>query len=633
MQRVSLFFELWRNMGTRYMLFRIWFAIATKAGYLKWRFPTELKRVKLPTLAEWRTIAIPYFFESKASLRFEKNRDEKLKEIAEGILNGKYPYFSSLNYQINDIHDWITNPDSGFHYDPNQHWSEVPDFSLERGDIKYVWERSRFSYLYTLIRYDYHFEFDLSETIFTHIESWIDNNAYNRGPNYKCSQEMSLRVLNWFFALQYYKHSPALTETRFDKIMQSINGHLEHIFGNIHFSRIAVRNNHAITETMTLWLSGLLMPYLPKAEKWYKKGKAWFEQEIAYQVYQDGTFLQFSMNYHRVVVQLLTYALAIDAKSGNQLSSVIRDRAEKSLRFLRTCQDDLSGKLPNYGQNDGALFFPLNQTDYRDYRGQLQALAAVLHLDLKYGEGAWQEDMAWFGLDNQILTPADFPLEGIASFDIGGYYTLREMPALTFIRCGRHADRPSQADNLHLDIWVNGENVICDAGTYKYNVEWQTAHYFQSTSAHNTCTLGDESQMQKGPRFVWRKWSQSLEAAWIEHDDAWVFQGDLSAFHQIDEGTTHRRIVKKSKGQPMWEINDTIGQTPKTEGLDMKQYWHLPKAQKEKLSISASSLEEQQLYPKGVEAFISNYYGQKETADGFYYSSKTKSIATKIVIQ
>ena len=51
-------------------------------------------------------------------------------------------------------------------------------------------------------------------------------------------------------------------------------------------------------------------------KNWGKKGKKWFEQEIAYQIYEDGTFLQFSMNYHRVAVQLLTWAIQL-AKLNN----------------------------------------------------------------------------------------------------------------------------------------------------------------------------------------------------------------------------------------------------------------------------------------------------------------------------
>ena len=102
-----------------------------------------------------------------------------------------------------------------------------------------------------------------------------------------------------------------LTEDRFNKIMNAIYWQLHHVYHNINFSRIAVRNNHALTETLMLFLSGLLFPFLPNTKKWSKKGKNWFEEEIAYQIYKDGTFLQFSMNYHRVAIQLLTWGIRL----------------------------------------------------------------------------------------------------------------------------------------------------------------------------------------------------------------------------------------------------------------------------------------------------------------------------------
>ena len=84
---------------------------------------------------------------------------------------------------------------------------------------------------------------------------------------------------------------------------------MDHVYHNINFSRIAVRNNHAITETSMLFICGTLFPFLPNASKWKIQGKRWFEKEIIYQIYEDGTFLQFSHNYNRVVIQLLTIAL------------------------------------------------------------------------------------------------------------------------------------------------------------------------------------------------------------------------------------------------------------------------------------------------------------------------------------
>ena len=80
------------------------------------------------------------------------------------------------------------------------------------------------------------------------------------------------------------------------------------------------------------------------------------------------------MNYHRVVIQLLTWGIALAQRNGECFSEHVYQRAYQSVNFLYQCQELSNGYLPNYGSNDGALFFKLNDSDYRDYRPQLDAL-------------------------------------------------------------------------------------------------------------------------------------------------------------------------------------------------------------------------------------------------------------------
>ena len=47
----------------------------------------------------------------------------------------------------------------------------------------------------------------------------------------------------------------------FKRIINSIYWQIDHVYKNINFSRKTVRNNHAITETLSLYLSGLLFPF------------------------------------------------------------------------------------------------------------------------------------------------------------------------------------------------------------------------------------------------------------------------------------------------------------------------------------------------------------------------------------
>jgi hypothetical protein len=519
--------------------------------------------------------------------------------------------------------DWITNPESNYKYDSSKHWTEIADYSNKAGDIKYVWEKSRFSYLYDIIRYDYHFEKDCSAFIFSEILSWITSNPINQGPNYRCSQEISLRVLNWTFALNYYKYSTNLTNEIFDKIQFAIYWQMDHVYRNINFSRIAVRNNHAITETLTLYIAALLYPQFPDSAKWKQKGKKWFEEEIAYQVYKDGTFLQFSMNYHRVVVQLLTWAIVLAEKNGDSFSEVVYERARKSVEFLRTCMIDESGYLPNYGANDGALFFKLNSADYRDYRPQLAALATALKIDFDFTEEA--EDVQWYSLKTNGLKKWR-PGNGIHAFEKGGYYIFRETDSLTFIRCGNHKDRPSHADNLHLDVWYKGENILLDGGSYKYNTDKETLNYFFGTASHNTIMLANYDQMKKGARFIWFNWTQVKEVYYQETKNTYRFKGSIFAYTHISKQIVHEREVSKVKDQPIWIIKDTIVNKP--HNLSMKQLWHLP-LEHFPVNWRSTDKDYNAITEQEEDGYVSSLYGYKEICEMIIFETDTNQIITE----
>ena len=614
-------------MGWRYVAFRARHEVLRRSGLLKSKFPTAPSYKQYMTLAEWKLIPVRFFFADKESLTFPRQPEADLKEKFEQLKNGQFLLFNSTLADLGKNYDWVTNPDSGHKYDIKKHWTEIADISKEAGDIKYVWEKSRFSYLYDIIRYDYHFNEDCGQFVFAEILSWIESNPVNCGPNYRCSQEMSLRVLNWTFALHYYRNSPHLTEAIFDKIQYALYWHMHHVYNNIDFSRIAVRNNHAITETLTLYLAGLLYPGLPGAANWKKKGKAWFEEEIAYQVYEDGTFLQFSMNYHRIVAQLLTWAITIADQNKEKFAPVVYTRAKRTYTFLRTCMIDENGYLPNYGANDGALFFKLSTADYRDYRPQIQALAAALGTELLFNTS--NEDAHWYGIFENARKTWQ-PANGMHSFPDGGYYIVREPRTLTFIKCGSYKDRPSQADNLHLDIWYQGENILPDAGSYKYNTDDATIRYFSGTESHNTVMLDDKDQMLKGGRFIWYHWTQALKAEMKEDTARFIFEGEVSAFTYIDKGIVHKRTVVKQKWLPVWEIRDEIVNAP--AGMKMRQLWHVLSSTGNKVRITAKNTSGGDVKPQKQEGWYSSLYGQKQKEIQYCLTTEDNIIDTMIKV-
>lgn len=609
-------------MGTRYVMYRIQHEFEKKLGLLKKIHPTSLKSNNIILLNEWRNLKNPFLINEKEKLSIPKNQFEILKEKTERILGGELLFFNANWINLGRDYNWITNPSNAYEYDINKHWSEIPDLSEEAGDIKFVWEKSRFSYLLTLIRYDYNFEEDLSEYVFAEIESWIDANPINQGPNWRCSQEISLRIFNWCFALYYYQNSNALTQSRWEKIQNVIYASVHHVYHHINFSRIAVRNNHAITETLFLTLSHILFPFISETKKWAEEGKKWFEEEIDYQIYEDGTFLQFSMNYHRVVIQLLSFGISVYTNNKLQFSDIVYEKAYKSLNFLYQCMQDENGWLPNYGSNDGALFFPLSDTDYRDYRPQLNTLHFILTGKFLFDDKIIVEDILWNGtvVNSLKLYPQINKILGTQQFDKGGFYLCRSNDYFTFIRCGNHKDRPAQADNLHIDIWHKGQNVLRDSGTYKYNTDSDKLKYFMGSESHNVVMVNNESQMLKGGRFIWYYWSQCVNAGWEETENEFIFKGKINAFLFINKNATHQREIRILKKIPQWIIKDEL---ENLENYSMKQIWHPGNI---KLKIKSDTKNQFEF-----DSYNSDYYGKYTDEKSIYFSFNSK-ISTTITL-
>jgi len=555
--KISRIVDFISNMGWRYIAFRLWHLFQIKTGIFKNKFPAQPQLKSFISLNEWKALDIPFFIDGKESLNIKKELSSSLELRFRESVKNNITFFNSTSLQLETESQWSVNPSNGFKYDMYKHWSQIPDLSKEAGDIKFVWEKARFSYLYDIMRYDYHSGEDQAAFVFSEIEDFIDKNPLNLGPQYKCSQEISLRIFNWTYALHFYKKSTVLNEELFVKIMNAIYWQLHHVRNNIHFSRIAVRNNHAITETLMLYLSGLLFPFIPETKQWSKDGKKWFEQEVDYQIYEDGTFLQYSMNYHRVAIQLLTLGIRLSELNDDEFHPIVKERANKSL-------------LPNI-------------------------------IDKTQNE--------------------------LSSFEKGGYYIINEKRSKTFIRCGSYTDRPAQADNLHLDLWVDGVNYIWDCGSYKYNTEEHYMKHFTGTAGYNTVTVNGQDQMLKGGRFIWFYWIKKAKAKLVKNNN-FEFEGSIDAYRQLRTIHHTRKVVKEPKALS-WQVIDTVG----SKSQLMTQHWHINPATFEKITFVALDESGKEIKPMLEEKWMSSYYGVKEPSIALKFETTSTTITTKILIK
>lgn len=620
MIRIFQWYRLAYSMGLRYVFFRLFFELSRKSGLLKQVYPVDPKFQTWITLGEWRQKAPPFFFKSRKELP-SSSLSPALNEKAQRILKGEVQFFQGEWKKI-ESNDWHTNVSTGYKYDATQHWTEIPDFHPTYGDIKYVWERSRFSFIQTILRYDVASGLDSSEWVFAQIESWIERNPINRGPNYQCSQEISLRIFNWTLALYFYREAPGLTEERFERILFHIYWQLRHVRANINFSRIAVRNNHAITEALALYTAGLLFPFFEEAAEWKVSGKRWFEEEIAYQIYEDGTYLQFSFNYHRVVIQLLTWAISIAHQHEEKFNETVYHRSYASLKLLLHSQDAVSGQLPNYGANDGSLFFQWNDEAFRNYRHSLDTLHFLLTSANVYEIPF--EDRQWFGVSGgmKLFSPISVS-EGVFSFAKGGIYGFRNNELLVWVNCVMYHNRPSQADALHLDVWFRGKNILRDGGSYLYNTSKELVKYFFGTESHNTIMVGEHDQMVKGPRFIWFDWSEAVTAKWKEESEEKIFLGTVKVYRQLGY-VIHQREVRINSSTNSLSVADKI---TGAKGRVFRQLWHLDPVMKDAIHLNPTS---QSVEKVESVKYYSPMYGVLEDSLQIEFQTNDEIISTQI---
>ena len=471
--------------------------------------------------------------ELKKSIRgLAKEDKEKLTETADKCAKGIIHGFSSINLDYGNPIDWQLNPLTQKRCDSKKKWYQIPDFDPERGDIKVTWEASRFSHFITLTRAYLLTGNTKYYTAFSEqLASWLKNNPYSYGANYKCGQECSIRMVNALLAYTVFKSEGVAIEEDASNVKELIDRCYRKVLSNFFYAYKCIKNNHTISELMGMiigaWCSG--------DDEQLKKAICLLDEVIDEQFTKDGGYRQFSFNYQRLALQDLECILSIGPVLGVTLSEQSREKIKNAALLMYQCQDD-TGDVPNYGSNDGALIFPLTSCGYRDFRPTVNAVYALLTGRQLYEDGKHQEELLWFVGTNRV---SDYKKDNVprisSQFKDTGLYTLRDANSWAMIVLNQFTSRPGHMDQLHLDLWVDGVNVICDSGTYSYANELGKS--LTKTKGHNTVAVGNKEQMKTYGPFLTYDWTDSR----LRECNETQFEGTVIS----KNGYAHTRKVKK----------------------------------------------------------------------------------------
>lgn len=471
---------------------------------------------------------------------------QTLVDQAQVLQQGKITYFSCHLQAMGNPPHWFANPWGGQDFPQAQkHWSAISDFS--GADIKICWEPSRWEWAPLLVRaWRSSGDSQFWNTWQHWCQDWSHNNPINGGPNWKCGQECSIRLINGLLSTYLAGLEPDPSSPFKDWVL----AHCRRIAPTIYYA-VAQNNNHGTSEAAGLFIGGLWLSQigLKAGSRFQRQGRYWLENRVAELVMEDGSFSQNSLMYHRLLLDTLCQ-VEWWRRQYRELpfSDRFYRRVRRATQWLWNFTDLVAGRSPNLGSNDGSKLFALHSCDYGDLRPTLQLASALFYHERWLPVGPWDEPLAWLNLE---VLPGYPPAQVTQLYPQGGYAVLRPLgvPSWALMRLPTYRFRPAHADALHLDLWVHGKNLLRDGGSYSYNTDASTLTYFKGTASHNTIQFDNQDQMAHLGRFLFGDWLQPAEP--ITWGDHWV----QSAYHN-PQGHKHRRQVNWQGD--CWQIQDDI---------------------------------------------------------------------------
>ncbi len=488
--------------------------IAYRAGYALWRKTGLLKRAT-PTVA-WEELPVPGLTLHTRKVESSAAWGEACVEEAEAVLRGEFRLFSHRTVRAGFPPDWHRNQmteDGGRRTEnggqmsevrrrwSDVHWSEISDAA--DGDIKGVWELSRFSWAFSLARaFARTGEVRFKEGFWRLFEDWCRMNPPNLGPNWMCGQEATFRLMAVTFAAE----AMGVPESSRERLARFITVTGRRIAANLDYA-LSQRNNHGVSECVGLITVALLAPQHAESDGWMARGLRELEKQLNELLYNDGGFSQHSLIYHRVLLHDLCWCRDRLQRAVRPVPPWLDAAGKRALGFLLMLTDPATGRAPLYGANDGSAVLQLAEADYLDMRPTIQLAAAAFRGELSLPEGSWDEAAAWMGADGRGLKRVPWP-ESAPGWHAkaAGCLQLINGPCRLFLRCPeKFRHRPGHADMLHVDVWHKGRPVAMDGGSFSYNSrERFTA--LGSAAQHNVLTVDDREPMRKFSRFLYLPW-------------------------------------------------------------------------------------------------------------------------------
>lgn len=414
-------------------------------------------------------------------------------------------------------------------------WEYKPDL-----DMEFTYQFNRHSFFPCLGQaYILTKDEKYAKTFVEQILHWIENNPFTDQSKHTTwrSLDAGIRCINWSKSLGYFKESAYLTEEAFQTIVNSLEIHGEYLRGDD--SLFKLKSNWGIIEDI-----GLLYLYvgvLGKSKYECENIVRKLAEKINVQFLEDGVHWEQSPMYHNQVLQCYLDLVWLSGVYQLPLPQGLIDKIRK-ISYV-----NLFWSKPNHCQ------FTTGDSDETDLRDIICHSSYLLKDGiLKFGA---YKDMDWDGIWNYgkegVLEYIDIKTvipknTHYALCESGNYYIRShwgEDGNLLHFRNGSLGNGHGHNDKLHIDLVMNGEDVLVDSGRYSY-VYNERRIWFKSSLAHNTVTVDGKDYMDYADSWKVHGLAPSIRRGWRVKENHVVIQGGHGGYLSQKDGVyVNRKVI------------------------------------------------------------------------------------------
>lgn len=318
---------------------------------------------------------------------------------------------------------------------------------------------------------------------------WVKNVPHNQ-QNEKAwrTLETGLRLEYWTKAIMYFKGSPNITDKVIDTFVYSMTEHAEFLMGV--WNSYNLMSNWGVLANHGLFIAGLMLPSNSRTKEYLETAIWRLNQELAIQVYPDGTQWEQSPMYHNEVLQNYLTVIILANRNNIKLPDGFEDKVHK-MALVNVIWQKPDGNEICMGDSDEIDVRDLTTTSAVIFKDPILKGSAYEHLDF---DSAWEVGAEFADFYDKLEAKH---FESTSQFlqNSGNFYLRsgwNQNDIFFHFHCGTLGAGHGHSDQLHIDLFANGEDILLDAGRFTY-VNKAERFEFKDSTAHNTSTVDGKS--------------------------------------------------------------------------------------------------------------------------------------------